>query len=231
MRVESLIDVVHELRSPLASVVLNASALARAADIPARLKPRVDTIANRCDTVTRLLNDVLDLERIEAGLMDISVTAVDVVAVCRDAVRDVATTADAVGVTLRGPDDHAHHLLAEGDAVLLIRVVVNLLDNAIRFTPAGGLITVAVDDAGMSEIAVVVEDGGVGLSPDARATLFRRFGHAGEPVNGAKGSGLGLSISSCAVAAMQGRLDLMPRDDGPGTRATIMLKRRPPQPA
>ena len=135
MRVESLIDVVHELRSPLASVVLNASALARAADIPARLKPRVDTIANRCDTVTRLLNDVLDLERIEAGLMDISVAPVDVFSACRDAIHAVATTADAAGITLRGPSEGAQRLLAEGDSALLIRVIVNLLDNAIRLLP------------------------------------------------------------------------------------------------
>ena len=98
MRVESLIDVVHELRSPLASVVLNASALARAEDIPVRWKPRIDTIASRCGTVTRLLNDVLDLERIEAGLMEITVAAVDVPAVCREAIQAVASTADAAGV-------------------------------------------------------------------------------------------------------------------------------------
>ena len=226
LRVESLIDVVHELRSPLASVVLNASALARAEDIPPRLRPRVDTIANRCDTVTRLLNDVLDIERIEAGLMDISVAQVDVSAVCRDAVAAVATTADAAGVTLRGPGEQAQFLSAEGDTGLLIRVVVNLLDNAVRFTPAGGLVTVSVGYAGTAEIAVVVEDTGVGLSADAQATLFKRFGHAGKPVNGTKGSGLGLSISASAIAAMDGRLDLTARDDGPGTRATILLKRR-----
>ena len=227
MRVESLIDVVHELRSPLASVVLNASALARAADIPARLRPRVATIASRCDTVTRLLNDVLDLERIEAGLMDISIAPMDVSAVCRDAVHAVATTAEAAGITLRGPGDGVQPLLADGDSGLLVRVIVNLLDNAIRFTPAGGLVTVRVGDAGRSEIAVIVEDSGVGVSADARATLFQRFGHAGEPVNGARGSGLGLSISSSAIAAMHGRLDLAARDDGPGTRATILLNRRP----
>ncbi len=225
MRVESLIDVVHELRSPLASVVLNASALARAEDVPPRLQARVDTIAKRCGTVTRLLNDVLDLERIEAGLMDISVAAIDVPAACHDALHAVATTADAAGVALRGPGEGAQPFAAKGDFGLLTRVIVNLLDNAIRFTPAGGIVAVSIGYAGSSQVAVVVEDTGVGLSPEARATLFRRFGHAGAPINGAKGSGLGLSISASAIAAMQGRLNLAARDDGPGTRATILLKR------
>ena len=226
MRVEALMDVVHELRSPLASVVLNAGALARSDDVPDRLKIRVDTIANRCGTVTRLLNDVLDLERIEAGLMGIVVVPVDVLAVCRDALDAVATTAQAAGIALHPPDDTVPDRVAQGDAGLLVRVIVNLLDNAIRFTPAGGGVWVDVRPDGAARIAVIVEDNGTGPSAAAQATLFQRFGHAGDPVNGTKGSGLGLSISSSAIVAMHGRLTLAPRTNGAGTRATIVLERR-----
>ncbi|WP_156460918.1 sensor histidine kinase [Sphingomonas sp. Leaf339] len=219
-RAHALIDIVHEIRSPLGSVVLNASLLARAGELPQPQRNWVDQIHTGGTRVTTLLNDILDLERLDAGLVDADLTECNPRTIAVDALAVVEGQARTFGVTLMPPHDSDQRVIA--DRGKLERVMVNLATNAIRFTPTGGCVIITIDSIDAVRTAITVTDTGSGISAAGQAVLFERFSHVGTPVNGIRGSGLGLSICRGLMTAMNGTLTI---DSEPsrGTRAVVIL--------
>ncbi|MEG3122301.1 sensor histidine kinase [Sphingomonas sp. GB1N7] len=219
-----LIDMIHEVRAPLGSMVLNASMLQRSAELPDRQARWAEQIGIGGARVTTMLNDVLDIERIDAGLIGPDLTDCDIAPIVDAAIAVATPQAAAAEITIE-MDGSADRRI-RGDRTLLERVLVNLLTNAVRFTAQGGTIRVAIAEDGDDMIAIRVIDNGLGIAPDILPKLFDRFSHTGVPLRGCPGSGLGLSICRGLMTLMRGNIAIDSRL-GHGTTATLFLPRTP----
>jgi signal transduction histidine kinase len=217
-----LATVSHELRSPLTSV-REAAHLLRD-EIAGPLGPKqarlVGIIETSSERLLRLVNQILDLSRLKAGRLPMAWRPVDLVRVVERAVEELRPQATEAGVALA--IEHAGQRFdLVGDEDKLVQVVVNLVANGIRFTPAGGRVTARVVDAGR-ELELVVEDTGAGIPPAALARLFEMYQQA-HPERG--GTGLGLAIVRGFVEAHGGHVSVESQE-GKGSRFTVVLPRR-----
>lgn len=214
-------NVSHELRTPLTLILGPASRLA--AD-PATPPAHRDTIAGMERNARLLLkhvNDLLDVAKLEAGKLTLEYAPVDFAKLARQTAANFDSLAKERG--FRFLVETPESLSAEVDYDKMQRVVMNLLSNAFKFTPAGGTIrcSVAGDDA---EISLTVADSGPGIPEAHRASVFERFTQVGEQ---AGGTGLGLAIVKDFVELHAGVVALDAAAEG-GARFTIRLPRRAP---
>jgi len=210
----------HELRTPLAAlrgdIELAMLRPAGSDDIRRRFAGQLEEI----DKLKRLIDQILLLARAEAGEIPLKVDAVDLRELATSLVEQLEPVAQAKGVTLQigrmGP------VVVHGDPDWLKRLVLNLLDNAIKFTPHGGRVVVAVSQDGTTA-RVAVQDTGIGIAPDAMPHVFERFFRA-DPArsSGVDGAGLGLSLAKWIVDRHHGRIHVESRP-GEGALFTIHL--------
>ncbi|HEV8673801.1 MAG TPA: ATP-binding protein [Methylomirabilota bacterium] len=212
----------HELRSPLTSARESAHLLQSGG--PGPLTPKqeklVGIIHNSADRLLRLVSEVLDLSRLTAGLLPLERRSFDVTRAVRRAVKEMRVQAEERGVSVAyeaGPG--SFEIVADEDRV--VQVLVNLIANGIRFTPADGAVTVRLADAG-AEVEIHVEDTGVGIPPSALPLVFERYRQAH---SGRGGTGLGLAIVRGLVEAHAGRVSVESQE-GKGTRFTVVLPRQ-----
>jgi PAS domain S-box-containing protein len=210
-RVERLKDefvatVSHELRTPLTSIagslgLLNGGAFGA---LPEGASKLVRIAHSNCGRLVRLINDILDIEKIGSGKLKLERTEVDVSALVARSVDEVRPCAREAAVDLQLRADEP--LTVQGDADRLNQVVTNLLANAIKFSPASGVVEVSVtrtDDT----VRVAVRDYGPGIPEDFRSRIFSKFAQAdSSDTRGQGGSGLGLSIAKEIVEHHEGRL-------------------------
>ncbi len=222
---ELMSTVSHELRTPLTSVVgslglLRAGAAGDLPEGPARL---IEIAENNSRRLIRLINDMLDIDRIESGRLEIARVPIDLCALLDEACEGSEGLARASDVTLdcaRPPDP----VIVAGDADRLLQVATNLLSNAIRAAPAASRVglTLSVDG---DRAAIAVEDRGPGIPIAFRDRIFGRFERA-TPDDGAIGTGLGLAISREIVARHGGSIWFEDRAGG-GTRFVFALPLTP----
>lgn len=208
----------HELRAPLGSILGFASLLAAEPEMePERREEYVGIVLRNARHLLHVVNDILNLSKVEAGTLEVSVSplrAGDIASAVADSLQTVAAER---GVRVR-VDDHARHL-ALADAGRLRQVLLNLLDNAIKYSPAGAPVEVRLD-SGEGEVRIEVADAGPGLKPEDQARLFREFSrvsHAGIRVPGA---GLGLALAKRLAEAMGGRIGV---ESAPGRGSTFWV--------
>ena len=175
------------------------------------------TIDQQTDRLIRLVNDLLTLSRLQRGELHLQRAPVDLAGAARSAASLVEAKAARLGVTL-SLDLPARPPPVLGDADRLEQVVVNLLDNAIRFTPAGGSVQVRIDEA-ERQVTLRVLDQGRGPSKEEQARAFEPYYRGPQG-----GAGLGLSIAREIVAAHGGRIWLLARPEG-GAEAGFSLSR------
>lgn len=215
---DEMIGVVsHELRTPIGAVqgALRLLEHRLGSGLGTQERDLFALASRNSDRLLTLVNDLLDLERLEDGRLPLAFTDVPlerVFAVARDAVALAARTA---GVTLRfAPTD----AVVRADADRLAQVLVNLAGNAIKFTPAGGAVSVATADDG-AEWRVTVRDEGRGIPADELERIFERFTQVERRDATEKGgSGLGLAIARAIVLAHGGRIWA---ESAPGQGATF----------
>jgi PAS domain S-box-containing protein len=209
---EMVSTVSHELRTPLASIVGFAELMLTRAVTPEQRQEYLGLILQEGRRLTGLINDFLDLRRIDDGPQSMRFAAADISALIKRAVDLIGEGSDAP-IQTRLPDD-LPLVRVESDSIF--RVVVNLLSNALKYSPNGGSIVVGarvVD--GMVE--VYVQDQGLGIPGDALPQLFRRFYRVDAPDRRAiKGTGLGLSISKKIVEANGGTIGARSDELGKG---------------
>jgi|GEM_PF-3469979 len=212
----------HEIRTPMNAILGMAQALENA-DIPEAQKKQAETLGRSGQLLLRLVNDVLDLSKIEAGKMEIEAT--------RFSLADAAGTVEALygpaahdkGISLDIRLSEAAHAPLIGDPVRISQILNNLVSNAIKFTAQGG-ICVEIDcreagDGRAREVSITVSDTGVGIAPDQAERLFRPFTQA--DVATARtfgGTGLGLAIVRRLCNLMDGDIGL---ESMPGEGATF----------
>ncbi len=216
-------DAAHELRTPLAAVRLQVELAERAPDPAARAAALME-LKSGVDRAARLVEQLLTMARFEPDAPVDAATEVDLTPIVHDALVVRAALAEDkridMGCARTAP------VAVRGDAASLAMLLANLLDNALRYTPAGGRIDVAVDDD-QGQAVLSVADTGPGIPADERERVFARF-HRGTSANfapDANGSGLGLSIVRRIADAHRATVTL---DDGPGGRGLKASVRFPP---
>jgi PAS domain S-box-containing protein len=219
---EFLATLSHELRSPL-SAALSWAHLLRSGQLDAEKTARaVETIERTTRLQVRLVEDLLDISRIVSGKLTVERGVVDLGSVIEAAIETVRTAAEARGLELR-VSAPAEVLLVGGDAARLEQVVGNLLGNALKFTPKGGVVTVTWRrDGGHAEIRV--EDTGVGISPDVLPHVFDRFRQADSSTTRRHGGlGLGLAIVRHLVELHGGTIAAASAGEGQGASFRVEL--------
>jgi len=194
--------IVHDLRSPLTGIVLYLGALIEEIQDPAILAD-LEALSGNVRHLTDMVSNVLDVSRFEADAMPLSRTAVDLAALVAEAIRSLGVVRRRATVNLCPPPEH---LVCSGDRDVLKRVVANLVDNALKFTPTGGEVRVEVKH-GAAGPEVRVTDTGPGIPAEYHDKIFEKFGQVrGGTLTGFRSSGLGLTFCKLAVEAHGGRI-------------------------
>jgi signal transduction histidine kinase/AmiR/NasT family two-component response regulator len=215
---EFLATMGHEIRTPMTGVLGMAELLLRT-PLDGSQRGFAEAIQNSGRVLLRLVNDSLDLARIEAGKLDLEDKPLDLLALVRhiDALQRPLAEAKGLGFAVTTAPNVPRHV--RGDAVRIEQIVLNLVGNAIKFSERGN---VALDvSTSHDEIVFVVRDSGPGISPAMRARLFQRFEQADGPQRRA-GSGLGLAICRELAMRMGGRIDV-DSDVGVGSTFRVSL--------
>jgi len=202
----------HELRTPVAAIHGAAETLLLGAlSDPQAARGFVEMIARQADRLARLTRDLLDLSRIESGQWAMQLGDVEAGSALRAAADLVGQAAREKGVALRC--EEAGGLRVRADARALEHVLVNLLDNAIKYTPGGGTVTLAAAAAG-DRVEIAVADTGPGIDAQHQARLFERFYRADAGrARDQGGTGIGLALVKHLVQAQGGEVGVA---SGPG---------------
>jgi signal transduction histidine kinase len=195
----------HELRTPLSSILLYSEMLLDGlADSDESRTEFLSTIVGNCKRLTRLINDVLDLSKIEAGRMRFKLDKLAFRALVSETLNGLRPTVESKQIEFtyieEGPD-----ILLWGDRDKIIQVMTNIISNAARFTPLGGRITVSLSRSGrMGRVAV--SDNGKGIRQDDIPKVFDRFGQLESIDHHSEGTGLGMTISKSIIERLGGEI-------------------------
>ena len=193
----------HELRTPLSSIHAYVEMLVdgEAEDDEAR-NEFYRIIQNETDRLGRLLDNMLNISRIEAGIVQIERENVDLRSLIDRAIDSLEPQAKEKEISLHTKVAEVD-LSVEGDADMLFQVVLNLISNSVKYTPAGGRITVSADSDNLTRsVVLAVSDTGLGIPPDSIPKLFDKFYRVENYKRVAKGSGLGLSLCKHIVETL-----------------------------
>jgi two-component system phosphate regulon sensor histidine kinase PhoR len=226
IRAEFIDNLSHELRTPLTTISLLAEMAARdARSASSRLRDRISKIEIETGHLTQMVNELLDLSRIESGTAQLLLDDVDLVRVARTTAERLRLFAERQGLRLdlELPD---HVAPVRGDEDRLGQVLINLLHNAVKFSPDGGRIVVGVRDE-EGEVRVWVRDPGIGVPNADLARIFERFYKVDRArVRGRGGTGLGLSIARHVVESHGGRI-WADSEEGSGSTFTFSIPTAP----
>ena len=198
--------IVHDMRTPLTNVITGLQTVQLIEETPPLAQEMVEGALHGANRLLGMVNDLLDISKMEAGEMTLACERVALSELAGEAMRLVRVLAGEKGLTLR--QEFAHDLeRVEADPEKLRRVLVNLLGNAIKFTPAGGTITVGTERVTEGMIRVRVCDTGPGIAPEHQERIFDKFYHVrAGPTRGVAATGLGLTFCKLAVEAHGGTI-------------------------
>jgi signal transduction histidine kinase/ActR/RegA family two-component response regulator len=214
----------HELRTPLHAMLVSADLLSERPDgtVSERERRLINTIQNSGNHLLALIDQVLDLSRIEAGKLTVRNDQIDLREVCDRAVQAVSPMAVRKGLSLRM--DVSDKLIAQrqGDALRLTQVLINLMANACKFTDQGH-VSLRVRQRDHQEVIFEIEDSGMGMSPEVQQRVFDAFYQADHDSTRRHGGvGLGLTITRDLVVLMGGNLKI-DSTPGQGTRINVSI--------
>ena len=228
---EFLAALSHELRTPLTPVLMTAQLWERDASLPEPLRHDLRMIRRNVEIETRLIDDLLDLTRISRGKIHLQATNVDLHDVIRHAVetcRDDTVAQKRLTLSLDLAAD-GHHVL--GDAARLGQVVWNLVKNAVKFTPEGGVVTVSTTNTAGGRVTVSVRDTGVGIDSANLPHIFNAFEQGSAEITRRFGGlGLGLAISRALVEMHGGTIGAESAGRGRGATFTVEVPTVMPAP-
>lgn len=218
-----LANLSHELRTPLTPVLMCAAALEQEGAIEPEFRQQLGMMRRNVELEARLIDDLLDLTRIARGKLQLVQSGpVDVHSL-------LLHTEQIIGSDARQKSIHLHFDLTAseqhvgGDAARLQQVFWNLLKNAIKFTPAGGRVTVRTANPAPGQFVLTVEDTGVGIDPQILPFIFRAFEQGDtRELQRSGGLGLGLSISKAIMELHGGTIHA--KSAGPGLGATLTIE-------
>ncbi|MFC3607602.1 PAS domain S-box protein [Stutzerimonas tarimensis] len=215
---EFVSTVSHELRTPLTSISGSLALICSEVmgEVPAHLRELLDIANQNSQRLNALINDLLDIDKLNAGKLRVDLYRQPLQPLLQQAVRANQAYADRYGVTLELSSASAARVRA--DALRLHQVLTNLLSNAAKFSPAGGTVSMETRQTGQW-VRVTVRDQGQGIDESFRDRVFQRFAQADSSDTRAQGgTGLGLAISKALIERMNGRIGY---DSQPGKGASF----------
>ena len=221
-RDEFLSVAAHELKTPITSMRLSAQSLLRRLDKegildPQRVRQAMHLMDQQSDKLSRLIAQLLDIARIEAGRLTITREVTDLTRL----VETVAATAQTRSTQHTLIVDTVPSVKGAVDPLRLEQVLINLIDNAFKYSPAGGRIEIGLSLPSPDLVRLTVRDWGTGIPPEKRAQIFNRF-YQGDASHHAGGMGLGLYISRQIVELHGGQIEAEFPPDG-GTCFVVSL--------
>jgi len=214
-------NIAHDLKSPITRIRGLAEVTLTTAGQHEEYETMAASTIEECDRLLGMINTMLVISRAEAGVQALQWQQIDLAGLVRDAGRLFETIARdkalRVSITARGPNP------VNGDARMLQRMVANLLDNAIRYTPRGGRIDIAVQSMSSGDVEMVFQDTGIGMREEDLPRVFERF-YRCDPSRSASGTGLGLSLAQAIVQAHGGSITVR-SEMGQGSVFTVTLPR------
>jgi two-component system cell cycle sensor histidine kinase PleC len=220
---EFLANMSHELRTPLNAIngfseIMLAEMFGPLGDD--RYRAYAQDILSSGQHLLALINDILDMSKIEAGKMSLSFEPVCVEEVGEEAVRLIRTRAEAAGLELTFELPALPDIEADYRAVK--QILLNLLSNAVKFTPRGGRVAVRAEPDGEEGVRLLVQDTGIGIAPEDLARLARPFEQIeSQQAKTQQGTGLGLALSKALVEMHGGALEL---ESTPGRGTTVCVR-------
>ncbi len=220
-----LANMSHEIRTPMNGVLGMADLLFKT-DLSKRQDRLLTTLKHSAKTLLAIINDVLDISRIEAGRFELEKEAFELHGCLEDVIELCATSAYQKGLELNLIVDGELPALVNGDAGRLRQVLVNLIGNAIKFTETGEArirVTCTAPSGDRAKVTFEVIDTGIGIAPEAKQRLFAPFSQADTSISRRfGGTGLGLAITRHLVQLMGGAIELE-SDVGKGTKVSFAI--------
>ncbi len=210
-----LSSVSHEFRTPMNSILGFAQLLALEKGLTDKQKDYIDKILVSGEHLGKLINDILDQAKIEAGIVELDITEIDFCQTISTILGLVAPQAQSRGIHLQYDREKPESCLVMADQVRLQQIIFNLLDNAIKYNHAGGKVEIYCERLDASWLRLNVVDDGPGIPDTKLKSLFEPFNRLGVETSAIQGVGLGLTISRSLATMMSCRLGLL-KKDGPG---------------
>jgi signal transduction histidine kinase len=216
---------VHDIRSPAATLIMTGNMRLDRAGLSDTDRCHWQHVVAAGETISRMAENLLDIARAEAGGLAVKPEPLDLAALARGAAEAFAPVAEGRGqaIDLELPDAP---VAIAGDRELLRRVLQNLIDNALRYSPHGSRVRVALRAAEGPRVALSVDDSGPGIAPELRSRVFEKYVRLAATRSQHIGRGLGLTFCRLAVEAHGGRIWADASESG-GSSFRLELPRRP----
>ncbi|PKN89143.1 MAG: two-component sensor histidine kinase [Deltaproteobacteria bacterium HGW-Deltaproteobacteria-1] len=196
-------DIAHDLKSPIARIRGMAEIALTTAKTPAEFEAMAASAIEECDRLLEIINTMLMISKTEAGVEKPSRNEIDLADLVREACELFGTTAEDRGVTLSC--NLPEQCVIEGDARMIQRLLSNLLDNAVKYTSAGGRVDISLSHSKAQGVILEVKDTGIGISTADLPLIFERF-YRGDQSRSESGTGLGLSLARAIARAHGGNI-------------------------
>ncbi|MDP3359191.1 MAG: PAS domain S-box protein [Lutibacter sp.] len=213
----------HELRTPLNSI-LGFTQLMIMGELDPTHKKGVDHIMKSGKHLLNLINEVLDLSRIEAGELSLSIEPVEIKGLLLETLDLVYPLAIENNIKLELTETDALQLFVKADNQKLKQVLLNLINNAIKYNIKDGLVTIAAENAKNEKVRISITDTGKGIAQEELSKLFTPFQRIGKEISAVEGTGLGLAVSKKLTEAMDGTIGIE-SEVGKGSTFWIELPR------
>ncbi|MGE5580042.1 MAG: sensor histidine kinase [Bacillota bacterium] len=222
IRSQFVATVAHEFRTPLTSITMSVGLLLEQEALrnDPKARPLLDIIQDDSSRLARMVSELLDLARIQAGKIEVRRVPVSAQDLIEEALRPLRQQSKDLGIQLS--TDVEGDCVVRADPDKIVWVISNLVGNALRYTPKGGTVTVGARKAGEQKVEIYVRDTGQGIAPEDQTRIFHRFvqvkGSRVQTLPG--GAGLGLAISKEIVEAHEGRIWV---ESQPGQGSTFVF--------
>lgn len=235
LKSDFLANMSHELRTPLNSIIGFSDVLQGIDSLTDKQRRYASNIQRSGRVLLEMINDILDLAKVEAGKMEVRRSTFDLTSLVRSQVDMVRGLSDDKNIGL-SVEAHGELPMAEQDQNKIGQILTNLLSNAIKFTPEGGLITVTVRDRRDGRFCISVADTGIGIAAEDQAVIFEKFRQSRTVLDGEgltrefSGTGLGLSIVKELCKLLGGEISFNSQL-GHGSTFRVTLPWRMPEPS